>query len=207
MIRMDMAADYSSALRAGVRFFALGCLRIGVLAFLLLMVSGSVFPQTAPISPTDELNPPSKTSCAAGLKFYDSPYFKICYPKRWHVIHGYDVNYAWWVFSKRKHGEQFEIPYIRVIIAKGIAEDHFATQSDSVVLQERTYIKASNEFKDYSGFKLGHLFWRQIVVGPEYDILAWYERIKSKHVKLFDNALDSFWVPPPPRAKPAIPEK
>jgi hypothetical protein len=145
---------------------------------------------------------PNAGSCAAGLKFFDSPFFKICYPKQWHVIHGYDVNYAWWVFSKRKRGEQFDIPYIRIIISKGIAQSHLALQDDSTVLGERTYTRATNEFKEVTGKKLNGRYWREIAVGPEFDILAWYEQIKAKQREIFDQALNSFWVPPPPRAKP-----
>ena len=157
-------------------------------------------------SSSPQMEPPTLQSCGPGLKLYDSPFFKICYPRRWHVIRGYGVNYAWWVFSKRKRGEQFDIPYIRVIIAKGIAEPHLAKQTDSTVLGERTYIKTTNEFKEVNGKKLNGRYWREIAVGPEFDILAWYEQIKMKKLKLFDQALDSFWVPPPPRVRPK-PEK
>lgn len=149
--------------------------------------------------------PLSAASCGPNLKLYDSPFFKICYPKRWHVIRGYNVNYAWWVFSKRKRGEQFNIPYMRVIIAKGIAQPHLAAQTDSIILGQRTYTKATNEFKDVTGKKLNRRYWRQIAVGPEFDILAWYEEIRYKHLKRFDKALDSFWVPPPPRVRPVPP--
>jgi hypothetical protein len=166
-------------------------------------VSGA---QSLPARPLPPLDPPTLASCGSGLKLYDSPFFKICYPKRWHVIRGYGVNYAWWVFSKRKRGEQFDIPYIRVIIAKGIAEPHLAKQTDSAVLGERTYVKTTNEFREVTGKKLNGRYWREIAVGPEFDILAWYEQIKMKNLKQFDRALDSFWVPPPPRVRPK-PEK
>jgi hypothetical protein len=179
-----------------------------VLASVLL--AGSFLPvgwaQSIPPDNLPQLNPPTLASCGSDLKLYDSPFFKICYPKRWHVIRGYGVNYAWWVFSKRKRGEQFDIPYIRVIIAKGIAELHLAKQNDSTVLGERTYIKTTNEFREVTGKKLNGRYWREIAVGPEFDILAWYEQIKMKKLTLFDRALDSFWVPPPPRVRPK-PEK
>lgn len=141
-------------------------------------------------------------SCGPKMKLYDSPFFKVCYPKRWHVIRGYNTNYAWWVFSKRKRGERFDRPYIRVIIGKGIAQTHLALQNDSRVLSEREYMKATNAFKDVRGNKLNNRYWREIAVGPEFDILGWYEQIKGKNLPLFDRALDSFWVPPPPREVP-----
>jgi|GEM_PF-6451097 len=179
-------------------------LRLSLLMFLLLTwesapaaFAQSLAPETLPPS-----SPPTDASCGPGLKLYDSPFFKICYPRRWHVIRGYDVNYAWWVFSKRKRGEQFDIPYMRVIIAKGIAQPHLALQDDSTILSERTYMKASNEYKEVAGRKPSRRHWREIAVGPEFDILAWYEQIKPKDLKLFDRALDSFWVPPPPRIRP-----
>lgn len=173
----------------------------------LLLLSSLAFSQVSVVPPTAEIHAPDARSCSAGLKFFDSPFFKICYPQRWHVIHGFDVNYAWWMFSKRKRGEKFHIPYIRVIIAQGIAQPHLAKESDSALTAERTYIKATNEFKDYTGTRTNRRHWRQIVVGPAYDILAWYDQIKPKQVKQFDRALDSFWVPPPPRVRPERPVK
>ena len=179
-----------------------------VLASVLL--AGGLSPisgaQSLPAGTVPQMDPPTPASCGSGLKLYDSPFFKICYPRRWHVIRGYGVNYAWWVFSKRKRGEQVDIPYIRVIIAKGIAEPHLAKQTDSTVLGERTYVKTTNEFREVTGKKLNGRYWREIAVGPEFDILAWYEQIKMKNLKLFERALDSFWVPPPPRVRPK-PEK
>jgi hypothetical protein len=162
--------------------------------------------QSLPAGPPPQLDPPTLASCGPSLTLYDSPFFKICYPKRWHIIRGYGVDYAWWVFSKRKRGERFDIPYIRVIIAKGIAEPHLDKQNDSTVLGQRTYIKTTNEFREVNGRKPNGRYWREIAVGPEFDILAWYEQIKMKHLKQFDQALDSFWVPPPPRVRPK-PEK
>ncbi|MFI5173621.1 MAG: hypothetical protein ACHQKY_02100 [Terriglobia bacterium] len=190
-----------------VRAFSSGA---GVLVLASLLLAAGVTPlsgaQSLPPGTLPPLDPPSPASCGSSLKLYDSPFFKICYPRRWHVIRGYGVNYAWWVFSKRKRGERFDIPYIRVIIAKGIAEPHLATQNDSRVLGERTYVKSTNEFKEVAGKKLNGRYWREIAVGPEFDILAWYEQIKMKNLKQFDQALDSFWVPPPPRVRPK-PEK
>jgi hypothetical protein len=180
------------------------------LVLLSVLLTESLSPaswaQSLPPRTLPPLDPPSLASCGSRLKLYDSPFFKICYPKRWHVIRGYGVNYAWWVFSKRKRGEQFDIPYIRVIIAKGIADPHLAKQTDSTVLGERTYIKTTNEFREVTGKKLNGRYWREIAVGPEFDILAWYEQIKRKNLIQVDRALDSFWVPPPPRVQPK-PEK
>jgi hypothetical protein len=176
--------------------------------FLFVCISSApIFAQATAASPNPADAAPTKTSCQAGLKLFEPPFFKICYPARWHVIHGFGEDYAWWVFSKRKHGEQFDKPYIRIIISKGIAQLHLATQIDSIVLGERTYTKATNQFKDLNGKRLNKRYWREIAVGPEFDILAWYEQIKEKDLKRFDRALDSFWVPAPPHLKPEKPEK
>ncbi len=182
-------------------------LAILIASLILLWLPSLNFSQVSIVPPAAEIKAPDARSCGRGLKFFDSPYFKICYPKRWHVIHGYAQNYAWWVFSKRKHTERFDIPYIRVIIAQGIAQPHLATESDSSLTGERTYTKATNEFQDYTGTRTNGRHWRQIVVGPAYDILAWYDQIKPKQVKKFDRTLDSFWVPPPPRPRPERPDK
>lgn len=177
-----------------------------LVAFLILWnFSRPALAQNVPASGTVPKDASAILSCSSGLKLYDSPFFKICYPSHWHVIHGFGEDYAWWVFSKRKRGERFDKPYIRVIISKGIAQPHLATQIDSVILGERAYMKATNQFKDITGEKLNRRRWREIVVGPEFDILAWYEQIKEKQLKKFDLALDSFWVPPPPRVKPVPP--
>jgi hypothetical protein len=184
-----------------------GIVAVAFFFFSMLSFPSAASAQITVLQPPEQERPPAAASCGPGLKFYDSPFFKLCYPRRWHVIRGYNINYAWWVFSKRKHGERFEKPYIRVIIAKGLAESHLVTQTDSVLLEERSYTKATNLFKDVSGKKLNKRFWREISVGPEFDILAWYEQIKEKNLNLFNRALDSFWVPPPPRTRPSKTEQ
>lgn len=185
----------------GRRFTAKPGFLLVLFSLLLFHAPDASFSQAAPAL-ADLEAPPTSAACAPHLKLYDSPYFKICYPRRWHVIRGYTVNYAWWVFSKRKRGERFDRPYIRIIIGPGIAQHHLALQNDSRVESEREFVKATNLFKDVRGTKLNRKFWREIAVGPEFDILAWYEQIKKKQRPQFDRALDSFWVPPPPREVP-----
>ncbi|MDD5544614.1 MAG: hypothetical protein PHX83_15720 [Acidobacteriia bacterium] len=205
---MTLSAAASSifdpSVRSPYRFF--------IAVFVTLLTSWTSFPaataaQISIVHPSAEEQPPAPESCGLGLKFYDSPFFRICYPKRWHIIRGYATDYAWWVFSKRKHGERFDRPYLRVIIAKGIAESHLSTQADSVTTNIRQYTKATNVFKDVTGKKLDKRFWREISVGPDFDVLAWYEQIKKKNLPLFNRALDSFWVPPPPRPRPSKTEQ